>query len=201
MWVARCPRCGFAVRWSPRRARAPFRTWARLRALNTRLGIALGGAQAAGVLAIALGVMLVEQRDTLSNFGTVPAGRRWAFATGVTLLATACATLGAVSTVAFGPHVGRLARLACTWLLGALPVIVAGVLVGVLTEPRRAVDDILASLQPWAAPRIVAICGATVLASALLSAAAIPLHAWIVRRLAARQRRLHRFLRKGHGAA
>lgn len=200
MWVARCPRCGFAVRWSPRRARAPFRTWARLRALNTRLGIALGSAQAAGLLAIALGVMLVEQRDALSNFGALPVGRRWGFATGLTLLGLACATLGAVSTVAFAPHAGRLARLACAWLLGVMPVVVTGILLGVLTEPTRAVDEILAALQPTVAPRIAAICAATVLASALLSTAAIPLHAWAVRRLAARQRRLHRFLRKGHGA-
>ena len=201
MWVARCPRCGFAVRWSPRRARAPFRTWARLRALNTRLGIALGGAQAAGVLAIVLGVMLVEQRDTLANFGDLPVARRWGVATGWALLATACATAGAVSTVAFSPHASRVTRIACTWLLGALPVVVAGTLLGILTDPRSAIDEILAALQPSVAPRIAAICAATVLASALLSIAAMPLHAWTVRWLTARQRRLHRFLRKGHGAA
>jgi hypothetical protein len=45
MWVARCGRCGFAVRWAPRAAREPARVWARLRALNLRLGIAIGTLQ------------------------------------------------------------------------------------------------------------------------------------------------------------
>jgi hypothetical protein len=47
MWVATCTRCGFAVRWAPREAREPARVWARLRALNLRLGVSVGCLQLA----------------------------------------------------------------------------------------------------------------------------------------------------------
>ena len=50
MWIARCPRCGFAVRWAPRAAREPSRVWSRLRALNLRLGIAIASMQFGAVL-------------------------------------------------------------------------------------------------------------------------------------------------------
>ncbi|MFN5495625.1 MAG: hypothetical protein ACK5C3_03485 [bacterium] len=50
MWIARCPRCGFAVRWAPRAAREPSRIWSRLRALNLRLGVAVASMQFAAVL-------------------------------------------------------------------------------------------------------------------------------------------------------
>ena len=61
MWVARCGRCGFAVRWAPRIAREPSRIWARLRALNLRLGIAVGTLQLAVFVLLFGGAYLDNQ--------------------------------------------------------------------------------------------------------------------------------------------
>lgn len=60
MWVATCTRCGFAVRWAPRAAREPARVWARLRALNLRLGVSVGSLQVATLLMI-LAVTLLDE--------------------------------------------------------------------------------------------------------------------------------------------
>lgn len=61
MWIARCGRCGFAVRWSPRHAREPARIWARLRALNLRLGVAIGALQFGVILMLFSGSYLYDR--------------------------------------------------------------------------------------------------------------------------------------------
>jgi hypothetical protein len=63
MWIARCGRCGFAVRWSPRFAREPARIWARLRALNLRLGVAIGALQFGVILMLSTGTFLYDRFD------------------------------------------------------------------------------------------------------------------------------------------
>ena len=69
MWVARGPRCGFAVRWTPRGAREPARVWARLRSLNLRLGVALASLQ----FAIALLLIAGSYLERLVRQGLIPA--------------------------------------------------------------------------------------------------------------------------------
>ena len=58
LWIARCPRCGFAVRWAPRAAREPSRAWSRLRALNLRLGVAVASMQFAAVFLLISGAIV-----------------------------------------------------------------------------------------------------------------------------------------------
>ena len=61
MWIARCGRCGFAVRWTPREAREPARVWARLRALNLRLGVAVGTLQLGWLVLLFAGAALDDR--------------------------------------------------------------------------------------------------------------------------------------------
>ncbi|MFZ4750980.1 MAG: hypothetical protein ACOYMM_10815 [Phycisphaerales bacterium] len=198
MWVARCPRCGFAVRWSPRGAREPFRTWARLRALNMRLGIALGSSQAAGLLAIGIGALLVQRQRELASFEDLDRLARWGLVLEFLALAVPCAVAGAIGAIAFAPHARRITGIACAWILGALPVTVAGGLFAILSEPVSSTRDIADALQPHILGRIALCCAAVVLVSALLALVAFPIHAWIARMFAARHRRNHVFLRQGH---
>lgn len=170
MWVARCTRCGHAVRWNPRGAREPFRIWARLRALNLRLGIAFSAGQAAGIGSLAIGAFLLDEYRWVVG-GASPSElvhhrdflMYLAFA-GVTAL------LAAVSAVAFAPTRPLLTRIALAWTAGALPVVA---IVGMV--PLSAADEarfklVRAFSEPGFTARTVLLCGAVPILSAILAA-------------------------------
>ncbi len=117
MWIARCGRCGLAVRWSPRAARDPARTWARLRTLNLRLGVALTLAQVAGLLLFGMAALLVEGRMR-------PYGNDFVdfLASPLTVLVLVTAALSGLAGAAMAPHKRVLARTVAAWLVGVVPV-------------------------------------------------------------------------------
>lgn len=135
MWVARCPRCGTTVRWSPRRGREAFRLWARTRALNLRLGVALACGQLAGLLASIYAAILGNEA---SFFATpITKGNGPEVIALVFLLGGFMALSAAVSAVLFAPHRDLSTRLACAWLLGALPVPMALIVLGTTPQYRE----------------------------------------------------------------
>ena len=121
MWVATCPRCGFATRWNLRRARMPSWVWVRTRAINIRLGVALAAGQFAGLLSCPYAAVIGEewtQFAPLGSGGAIPSPPV-AF---VFILGSIIALFAAISAVMMAPHRGLLTRLACAWILAALPV-------------------------------------------------------------------------------
>lgn len=135
MWIACCPRCGTAVRWSPRRGREAFRLWARTRALNLRLGVALATGQLAGLLAAIYAAILGNEA---SFFATpITKGNGPGVIALVFLLGGFMALSAAVSAVLFAPHRGLCTRLLCAWLLGALPVPMALIVLGMTPQHRE----------------------------------------------------------------
>ncbi len=123
MWVARCSRCGHAVRWNPRGARAPYRLWVRTRALNLRLGVALTAGQAAGIASIAIGAQFVDQYRILTRFENAPILLRNEFIFMYLGLGGAAAIAAAVSAVFLAPDQRIPIRVLLAWTIGALPVI------------------------------------------------------------------------------
>lgn len=121
MWVARCGRCGFAVRWAPRVAREPARVWARLRALNLRLGIAVGTLQLAVLVLLFAGAYADSQlrrglgaRDLdslLSNFAPSLVG------------AVVAGVFVGICAATLAPFRGIARSYLLAWLLAAIPVI------------------------------------------------------------------------------
>ncbi len=71
MWVATCPRCGFAVRWNPRGAREPWRTWQRIDVLNRRLGVAALSALLAALFCFLLTGFVVDQGSRFDNYASL----------------------------------------------------------------------------------------------------------------------------------
>lgn len=121
MWVATCPRCGFATRWNLRRARMPSWVWVRTRAINIRLGVALAAGQFAGLLSCPYAAVIGEESPqfaALGSGGPIP-NHLVAF---VFILGAIIALFAAISAVMMAPHRGLLTRLACAWILAALPV-------------------------------------------------------------------------------
>ena len=120
MWVATCPRCGSAVRWSPTAARAGVRTWARLRAINLRLGIAFTAGQAAGLL-LFVAIAFLVSGDLRPRPGG--AGLRDWLATPLPLVVALVAAGAGVSAAAIAPGRGVLARVAVAWAVCLAPVV------------------------------------------------------------------------------
>lgn len=177
MWVAACPRCGAAVRWNPRGAREPIRVWARLRALNLRLGVALSSGQAAGIASLGIGGLLVEEyRTVIGAAGVTPMARDESLLL-YAMLAGAAAFLAAVSAVAFAPGRSLSARVLLAWLVGALPVVLPISLVPLAADEQQRARVAGAFLAPGFGWRAFVLCAAVPLASALL---AVPL-AWLWR--------------------
>jgi len=130
MWIARCGRCGLAVRWSPRAAREPARIWARVRTLNLRLGVAFTLAQVAG---LAIFIVAVYLDDTGLALNTTPVAEMLAspLLVAIALIAALSGAAGAV----MAPHRPTLHRTAVAWIAGVLPVVLA---LGALSAPAIA---------------------------------------------------------------
>jgi hypothetical protein len=192
MWIAKCPRCGFAVRWNPRGARAPLRLWARTRTLNVRFGIALSGGQAAGLIAFAIGAMAVDRRHEIAELESLSQIRRAELLAIYAMFAASAAVGAAVSAIAFAPHRSMAVRLLCAWLLGAAPVTIAVSLFALLAGGRSSLDEVVEALQ-LCGGRIALACAAVPLASALLAYALAPLQSRLTRFAARRFRRTQNF--------
>ncbi len=192
MWVAKCPRCGFAVRWNPRGARAPLRLWARTRTLNVRFGIALSGGQAAGLIAFAIGALLVDRRNELAELEHLGEARRAELLAIYAMFAASAAVGAAVSAIAFAPHRSMAVRLLCAWLLGAAPVTIAISLFALLVGGRSSRGEVVEALQHGGV-RMALACAAVPLASALLAYAMAPLQSRLTRFAARRFRRTQNF--------
>jgi hypothetical protein len=129
MWVATCPRCGFAARWALAEARAGVRAWARLRALNLRLGIAFTFGQAAGGLLFLTIPLLVSGELRMRANGDGP----WTWLATPFAAMVAIAAVGAgISATALAPGRGVLARVAAAWMacLGPVVLLLAGLVGG-----------------------------------------------------------------------
>lgn len=125
MWVATCPRCGFATRWNLRRARMPSWVWARTRAINIRLGVALAAGQFAGLLSYPYAAIIGEESPQFAaQFAALGSGGpiQSDLVAFVFILGAIIALFAAISAVLMAPHRGLLTRLACAWILAALPV-------------------------------------------------------------------------------
>jgi len=192
MWIAKCPRCGFAVRWNPRGARAPLRLWARTRTLNVRFGIALSGGQAAGLIAFAIGALAVDRRHEIAELESLGQIRRAELLAIYAMFAASAAVGAAVSAIAFAPHRSMAVRLLCAWLLGAAPVTIAISLFALLAGGRSSLDEVVEALQ-LCGGRIALACAAVPLASALLAYALAPLQSRLTRFAARRFRRMQNF--------
>jgi hypothetical protein len=120
MWIARCGRCGLAVRWSPRAAREPARIWARLRTLNLRLGVGLTLAQVAGVALVVMIALLTAR--VILPFGD---GLLDALASPLTVFVLFVATMSGLAGAVMAPHKRPLARATAAWLIGVAPIVLA----------------------------------------------------------------------------
>ena len=192
MWVAVCPRCGFAVRWNPRGSRAPLRIWARTRTLNVRLGIAMSGAMAAGLISFAVIALLLDRRRDLAILETLSTPRRRELLSIYAMFAVSAAVCAAVSAIAFAPHRSMAVRLLCAWLLGAAPVTIAVSLFALLVGGRSSRGEVVEALQ-LGGVRMALACAAVPLASALLAYAMAPLQSRLTRFAARRFRRTQNF--------
>jgi len=175
MWVARCERCGFATRWSPRRARAPFRAWTRLRALNTRLGIAIGAGHAAGGFVCFTATLIVLRRVEANQAlrgSPLPSNT---FLEECAMLAGAAAVAGAISIAAFSRHAGLLARWTLAWVVCAAPVMAAVVAASFAADGERVWYMIDATLRARAGGLLVFLLFAIPFTSLLLAAPLEPL--------------------------
>lgn len=172
-----CPRCGFAAAWNPRRAREGARIWARLRALNLRLGIAVSAGQAAAVLlVVAVGIILPS--SPLAGVS----------ATSVVL--TACAAvLASVSAATIAPFRPVPARVLGAWALVILPTACA---VGALLMPSVAYDAESALRRLREAAALWPIALAAFLASFAFAYAVAPTLALFARIHARRVRSVRR---------
>lgn len=137
MWVAACPRCGFAVRWTPRAAREPARVWARLRALNLRLGIAIASIQFAAVFLLISGAIV----DGLVRRGLVVVadfnGKLDMLAPALITAAIAGALVG-LATATIAPFRKPLTAFAGAWAgTAALLAVLSAVAITTETVPKQ----------------------------------------------------------------
>jgi hypothetical protein len=175
MWVARCPRCGFAVRWSPRAARGVVRAWGRLRALNNRFGIAVGAGHGAGILLAVLGSVLASNGDRLGELGPSAQGSRGTLFSGIVILSALCAVGAAASTVAIAPHRPLALRAFASWSVVVLPVPLLVLCAAILVNRRVVMSDLATLLRPDALSFTAITLAGTVAASVVLAAVLAPI--------------------------
>jgi len=193
MWVATCPRCGVAVRWCPRIAREPARVWARLRALNIRLGVATAGIQFGAVLLIFAGGLLF---DELQAFGTYANAEELLshFGAAITLACLAGVLIG-TGAATLAPFRGATHTFAVTWiaalLFGAAIWVVVVTLGASPSRGQRIIFDVLGTLTAHLLPTafVFASALATSLATMYVLSQVIARGFRIVVRRTARARR------------
>lgn len=177
LWVAACDRCGFAVAWNPRRAREGARTWARLRALNLRLGIAISAGQVAAILLVVASAIVIEPTRRMESHLHVDAL--------TVILAGAASVSAAVSAIAIAPFRSALARVAGAWIIVVLPTYAA---VGILScAADLSPSEIPAIVRAGALPLLFGLA-ATAIASLVVCLAIAPAHASLAHRHVARLR-------------
>ena len=163
-----------------------------MRALNTRLGIAIGAGHAAGGAMCFLGTLLVLRRIELS---TAVAGKAPPGSTIIEECATLCAiaaVAGAVSTCAFPRHTGLLARCALAWIACAAPIVAVVAAAAFGSDTKRVWWNLHAAMRsPAAAVGVVAALVAP-LASLVLAALASPVLSAIEMQFHARHRQVLR---------
>lgn len=189
MWIAVCPRCGFAVRCNLRAARAPFRLWARSRGISTRLGFLLGGSIVTGFswVVICEHTLNTMPRWSASGHSALIAPLADSCSDGSIIGVIVAAVFAMVTALSVAPHRSALSRLCYAWTVGALPVIFALSLadggIGFQFDLDRAWTSVLL-VTPMLATLVVL--------SAVLVAIACPIYAAIQRHFNARYRRMHR---------
>jgi endogenous inhibitor of DNA gyrase (YacG/DUF329 family)/ABC-type siderophore export system fused ATPase/permease subunit len=183
MWVARCPRCGLAVRWNVRRAREPFRLWARTRALNLRLGVALGAGQFAGLLASIYAAIIGNEASFYGAPFEKTGSQLAELLALVVLLGGFMALAAAVSAVNFAPHRGLPTRIACAWILGALPVPLGLLVLGMTPQPQEVRHFIGEVLTHLGVPLYLAYLSIPVLLSAVFALVLGPAQGAVMRRV------------------
>jgi hypothetical protein len=122
MWIARCSRCGFAVRWSPRHAREPARIWARLRALNLRLGVAIGALQFGVILMLFTGSFLYDRYER--GFVNLDLDATLSRVAPALIAGIVAGVFVGLSAATLAPHRRLLSSLAMAWAGVALPCLV-----------------------------------------------------------------------------
>ncbi|MFM7050595.1 MAG: hypothetical protein ACKOYN_00470 [Planctomycetota bacterium] len=158
MWVAACPRCGFAVAWGPRRAREAARIWSRLRSLNIRLGIAVFAGQLAALTLVVAVDVVVHPRAGID-----------AMHPGVIAAAAVAAGLVGISAVALAPHRNRALAAIVSWIAVVAPT--SAVAAAVISIPNpRAVEPMLGVLASEFGP-LCAVGAAAMAASTLIALA------------------------------
>ena len=188
MWVATCPRCGFACAWNPRRARAAMRTWSRVRALNHRAGIAVSCGAGAGVfscvtaaIAFETGAQIPQYHSSFSLFQDPV----------LMVLVFITAALATTSGMTFVPHRSCVVRLGFAWLVGALPFSFAMCTVSAfITAPDF--NELNKTLDGARVGAFAVILTVPTLSFVMLCLVASPIHALSVRATTRRFRRIQR---------
>lgn len=157
-----------------------MRIWARTRTLNVRLGIAMSGAMAAGLISFAVIALLLDRRRDLAILETLSAPRRRELLSIYAMFAVSAAVCAAVSAIAFAPHRSMAVRLACAWLLGAAPMTLSVSLFALMVGGPSTVGEVFDALR-LGGGRIFLACAAIPLASALLAYALAPLQSRLIR--------------------
>ena len=161
-----------------------MRIWARTRTLNVRLGIAMSGAMAAGLISFAVMALLLDRRRDLAILETLSAPRRRELLSIYAMFAVSAAVCAAVSAIAFAPHRSMAVRIACAWLLGAAPMTLSVSLFPLMVGGRSTVGEVFDALR-LGGDRIflarIFLAAAIPLASALLAYALAPLQSRLTR--------------------
>lgn len=198
MWIAVCPRCGFAARWNLRAARAPFRLWARSRAINARLGFFVSGSIATGLSSVAIGAITLDTMSRWSGSGhsALIAPLAHSYSDGSIIVMFVAAVFAMVTALAVAPHRSAFSRLCHAWTVGALPVAAVIFTLSLAIEGKSFRDELDRAWTIWL-DGILLLLATPVVLSAVLVAIACPIYAAIQRHFNARYRRLHRESSRG----
>ena len=197
MWIAVCPRCGFAARWNLRAARAPFRLWARSRAINARLGFFVSGSIATGISSVVIGAITLDtmSRWPRSGYSALIAPLAHSYSEGSIIVMFVAAVFAMVTALAVAPHRSAFSRLCYAWTVGALPVAAVIFTLSLATEGQSFRDQLDRAWTIWLEG--ILLLATPVVLSAVLVAIACPIYAGIQRVSNARYRRLHRESSRG----
>jgi hypothetical protein len=140
----------------------------------------MSGAMAAGLISFAVMALLMDRRRDLAMLETLSTPRRRELLSIYAMLAVSAAFCAAVSAIAFAPHRSMAVRLACAWLLGAVPMTLSVSLFALMVGGPSTVGEAFDALR-LCSDRIFLACAAVPLASALLAYALAPLQSRLTR--------------------